>query len=282
MLITFIGGGNMASALISGLANPPRSDLSLRVVDPSDEARQRLEATFELTAYTDPVAAIDGADVVLLAVKPQTMPQVLAQLRGHVTEDQLVLSIAAGITIDSIRQALGGGSSVVRCMPNTPALIGHGITGMTASRDCSERQRGRAERIMAAASEVVWLDDEKLMDAVTAVSGTGPAYYFLLTEALARAARELGLPPATADRLAAITCFGAGAMMATSPDEAEELRRRVTSPGGTTEAAMAVLEGGGFRDLMSRAVAAAEARSRELSGQAGDTTNGAADGATNE
>jgi pyrroline-5-carboxylate reductase len=179
----------------------------------------------------------------------------------------LLLSIAAGITIASLERTLGQHLAVVRCMPNTPALIGHGITGMTAGRNCSAQQRALAGEIMAAAGEVVWLEDEALMDAVTAVSGTGPAYFFLLTEVLARTARDLGLPPATADRLAAITCFGAGAMVATSPGEAEELRRRVTSPGGTTEAAMAVLESGGFRELMARAVTAAETRSRELSGQ---------------
>jgi len=271
MLITFIGGGNMASALISGLANPPRSDLALRVVDPDAGARERLQSTFELAAFTDPVEATNGADVVLLAVKPQSMPDVLQALRGHLHPPQLVLSIAAGITIGTLQQALGNELAVVRCMPNTPALIGHGITGMTASHNCSAPQRQQAERIMASASEVVWLDDESLMDAVTAVSGTGPAYYFLLTEALAKAARDLGLPADTADRLAAITCFGAGAMMATSPDEAQELRRRVTSPGGTTEAAMVILEAGGFRDLMARAVAAAEARSRALSGMPQDT-----------
>jgi pyrroline-5-carboxylate reductase len=268
MLITFIGGGNMASALISGLANPPRSDLAMRVVDPSTEARERLQATFSVSAYTDPRAAIEGADVVLLAVKPQTMPQVLEQLAGRVEPGQLLLSIAAGITIGTLQERLGSEHAVVRCMPNTPALIGHGITGMTASRNCNARQRALAEEIMSAAGEVVWLEDEALMDAVTAVSGTGPAYFFLMTEVLARTARELGLPPQTADRLAAITCFGAGAMVATSPDEAEELRRRVTSPGGTTEAAMAVFDRGGFRELMRAAVRAAEARSRELSGRA--------------
>ena len=268
MLITFIGGGNMASALISGLANPPRSDLAIRVVDPNPEARTRLQATFPVSAYTDPVAAIENADVVLLAIKPQTMPQVLDQLAGRIVPGQLLLSIAAGITIDTFAERLGSEHAIVRCMPNTPALIGHGITGMTAGRNCSARQRELAEEIMSAAGEVVWLDDEALMDAVTAVSGTGPAYFFLLTEVLAQAARELGLSPHTADRLAAITCFGAGAMVATSPDEAEELRRRVTSPGGTTEAAMAVLDSGGFRNLMRAAVRAAEARSRELSGRA--------------
>jgi pyrroline-5-carboxylate reductase len=269
MLITFIGGGNMASALISGLANPPRSDLQMRVVDPSHEARTRLGTTFGLETFTDSVAAIGGADVVLLAIKPQTMPDVLHELAGHVRPGQLLLSIAAGTTISTIQEHLGSELAIVRCMPNTPALIGHGITGMTAGSHCSVLQRAIAEEIMSAAGEVVWLEDETLMDAVTAVSGTGPAYFFLLTEVLAVAARELGLPPAVADRLAAITCFGAGAMVASSPDEAEELRRRVTSPGGTTEAAMAVLESGGFRQLMIRAAEAARDRSRELSGRPG-------------
>ena len=208
--------------------------------------------------------------MVLLAIKPQIMSTVLGELAGHVGPGQLVLSIAAGVTMASIEAQLGHGLAVVRCMPNTPALIGHGITGMAAGAHCSPRQRALAEEILSAAGEVVWLEDEHLMDAVRAVSGTGPAYYFLLTEALAAAARELGLPDATADRLAAITCFGAGAMVASSPDEAWELRRRVTSPGGTTEAAMAVLETGAFRELMSQAVRAARDRSRELSGQPQD------------
>jgi pyrroline-5-carboxylate reductase len=274
MLITFIGGGNMASALISGLANPPRSDLQIHVVDPDEAARERLQTTFDLTAFTEPLTAVSGADVVLLAVKPQIMPTVLDELSGHVQPGQLVLSIAAGVTVESIETRLGSGLAVVRCMPNTPALIGHGITGMTAGPHCTANQKALAEEILSAASEVVWLEDENLMDAVTAISGTGPAYYFLLTEVLAKVARELGLPGATADRLAAITSFGAGAMVASSPDEAEELRRRVTSPGGTTEAAMAVLENGSFRQLMRQAIRAARDRSRELSGpptQAGRT-----------
>jgi pyrroline-5-carboxylate reductase len=267
VLITFIGGGNMASALISGLANPPRSDLGIRVVDPCRSARERLQATFDVEPFTDAVAAIQDADVVLLAVKPQIMQAVLSELAGHVQPGQLVLSIAAGITIGTIEAQLGGGMAVVRCMPNTPALIGHGITGMIAGSHCSAEQRSRAEDILSAASEVLWLDDESLMDAVTAVSGTGPAYYFLLTEVLAAAARDLGLPAPTAERLAAITSFGAGAMVASSPDEARELRRRVTSPGGTTEAALAVLKKGDFAELMQRAITAARDRSRELSGQ---------------
>lgn len=270
MRIAFIGGGNMASALISGLANPPRTDREIRVVDPDPAARSRLRETFELTTFTDALEAIEGADVVLLAIKPQTMPAVLVQLAGRVRPGQLVISIAAGTTIVDIQRALGPGIAIVRCMPNTPALIGHGITGMTASPDCGPAQRARAEEILSSASEVVWLEDESLMDAVTAISGTGPAYYFLMTESLAAAARDLGLEPEVADRLAAITCFGAGAMMATSPGQAEELRRRVTSPGGTTEAAMRVLDGGGFRDLMRQAATAACRRSQELSRPAAD------------
>jgi pyrroline-5-carboxylate reductase len=264
MLITFIGGGNMATALITGLVNPPRAHIELRVCDPSDQARNHLEKTFGVQTYTDAGVAIESANVIVLAVKPQSMPVVLGDLKGQVQQDQLVLSIAAGITIPSIRDELGEDRAVIRSMPNTPALIGHGITGMVAGHGCSVQQRQQAEEILSAAGEVVWLEDESLMDAVTAISGTGPAYFFLLTEALASAARELGLSADTADRLASITCFGAGAMMATSPGEAAELRRRVTSPGGTTQAAMVVLDDGRFRELVFRAVKAARDRSQEL------------------
>jgi pyrroline-5-carboxylate reductase len=264
MLITLIGGGNMATALISGLANPPRTDLKIRVCDPSDAARSHLSNTFGIDTFTDAVPAADGADVIVLAVKPQTMPLVLETLKGWVMPGQLVLSIAAGITMSSIREQLGEAVSVVRSMPNTPALIGHGITGIVAGANCSEQQKEQAEEILSAAGEVVWLQDEALMDAVTAISGTGPAYFFLMAEALAAAAEALGLPAETADRLASVTCFGAGAMLASSPGEAVELRRRVTSPGGTTEAAMVVLDNGRFRELIRRAAEAARDRSREL------------------
>ena len=257
----------MASALISGLANPPRAHVSIRVCDTSAEARSRLASTFDIPTHAEPSGAVDDADVVVLAIKPQTMGIVLEELSGLVRPGQLVLSVAAGTTISRIHRTLGQDQAVIRSMPNTPALIGHGITGVVAGENCSQQQRAQAEEILSAAGDVVWLEDESLMDAVTAISGTGPAYYFLLTEALSIAARELGLPAETADRLASITSFGAGAMMATSPGEAEELRRRVTSPGGTTEAAMALLDRGGFRDLISAAAKAARDRSRELAGE---------------
>jgi pyrroline-5-carboxylate reductase len=267
MLITFIGGGNMATALISGLVNPPRAHIKIRVSDPNEEARLHLEKTFQVPTYTDSTAAVDGADVILLAVKPQIMSEVLRQLDGFIKPGQLVLSIAAGTTISMIRGQLGEDINVVRSMPNTPALIGHGITGIVAGENCSKLQRQQAEEILMAAGDVVWLDKESLMDAVTAISGTGPAYFFLLTEVLADTAREMGLPDDTADRLASVTAFGAGAMLATSPGEAAELRRRVTSPNGTTQAAMELLTGEGYRELVKRAAEAARKRSRELSGE---------------
>lgn len=265
MLVTFIGGGNMATALISGLVNPPRAHIRLRVSDPNEAARRHLEDTFGAATYTDNVQAIEDADVVLLAIKPQSMQAVLEQLTGRTRAGQLVLSIAAGTTVSRIRQALGDDIAVVRSMPNTPALIGHGITGAVASENCNHTQRAQAQEILEAAGEVVWLEDESLMDAVTAISGTGPAYFFLLAEVLADAAREMGLPAETADRLASVTCFGAGAMLASSPGEAADLRHRVTSPGGTTQAAMKVMQDGRFRELLKRAAEAARRRSRELS-----------------
>lgn len=255
----------MATALISGLVNPPRAHISIRVCDPNEKARFHLEQTFGVPTWPDVSEAIDGADVIVLAIKPQIMPEVLGELRGKIKSGQMVLSIAAGVTMDSIGEFLGGQQAVIRSMPNTPALVGRGITAVVASGACSTEHRQQAEEILGAAGEVVWLDDESMMDAVTAVSGTGPAYFFLLAEALAEAARDLGLPAEVSDRLASITCFGAGAMLASSPGEAEELRLRVTSPGGTTQAAMVVMEDGKFRDLVYRAVEAARDRSKELS-----------------
>jgi len=254
----------MATALVSGLVNPPRSHLKIRVCDPNEQAREHLERTFAVPTFASSEAAIDGADIIVLAVKPQIMSQVLKGLSASVKDEQLIISIAAGITINSIRNTLGAQQAVIRSMPNTPALVGHGITGIVAGANCTQLHRQWAEEILSAAGEVVWLEDESLMDAVTAISGTGPAYFFLLAEALAAAAREMGLPAETSDRLASITCFGAGAMLASSPGEAEELRLRVTSPGGTTQAAMVVMEDGEFRNLVFRAAEAARDRSREL------------------
>jgi pyrroline-5-carboxylate reductase len=261
--LTFIGGGNMATALIAGLMRqdePPR----IRVSDPDAQARARLESGYDVETFDDAVQAAQGADVVVLAVKPQVMPRVLESLEGRITGDQVVLSIAAGTPIDQIRDGLQTRACVVRSMPNTPALLGRGISGVCASPGCGQAQKDRAEFVLAAAGEVVWVDDESLMDAVTAISGSGPAYFFLLTESLAAAGESLGLPRDTAARLALHTCRGAGSMLASGEADAAELRRRVTSPGGTTQAALDSFEASGFREIVGKAARAARDRGREL------------------
>lgn len=270
MLIAFIGGGNMATALVGGLLKPARQGLEIRVADPSDDARRRLRSDFGVAVAERGTEIVAGADVIVLAVKPQVIPAVLRDLSGSVEPGQLVLSIAAGTTIGNIASGLGSPADaqqpIIRAMPNTPALIGAGITGLCAGPGCKPHHREQAERILRAAGRVVWLRDEALMDAVTAISGSGPAYFFLLAEALAAAGERLGLPADTARELAEYTCSGAGAMLASSADGAATLRRRVTSPGGTTQAALEAFGAGGFTELVYRAVAAAERRGKELAG----------------
>jgi len=264
MLITFIGGGNIATALISGLEKSKPKHLTVRVCDPDADTRDRLHAHHDVDTFIEPGTAVDGADVIVLAVKPQIMPLVVESLRGLVLPEQLVLSVAAGTTVSSISDHLGAKQAIVRAMPNTPALTGHGITGLFAGEFCQAHHLEQAEKILNAIGEVVHIKDEFLMDVVTAVSGSGPAYYFLLTEALASAGEKLGLPAATANHLAVHTCLGAGAMFLNDDESPAELRRRVTSPAGTTEAAMSVFEDNNFRELMFEAVEAAAIRSREL------------------
>jgi pyrroline-5-carboxylate reductase len=242
MLITFIGGGNIATALISGLEKSEPKHLSVRVCDPNADVRDRLHAHHDVETFIEPGTAVDGADVIVLAVKPQIMPQ----------------------TVSSISDHLGAKQAIVRAMPNTPALTGHGITGLFAGEYCQAHHLEQAEKILNATGEVVHIKDESLMDVVTAVSGSGPAYFFLLTEALALAGEKLGLPAETANHLAVHTCLGAGAMFLNDNEKPADLRRRVTSPAGTTEAAMHVFEDKNFRELMFEAVDAATRRSREL------------------
>ena len=265
MLIAFIGGGNMATALIGGLMKSGDPELKVRVADPSKEARVRLQATFGVLACSHAAEAAQGADVVVLAVKPQVVPEVLPELAGTMKTGQLLLSIAAGTTIGSMNLILPPGQAIIRCMPNTPALVAEGISVLCAGAFCRKHHREQATRILKAAGEVLWLEDESLMDAVTAISGSGPAYFFFLAEAMAEAGVRLGLPEEMSLLLAERTCVGAGAMLKKPDAGALELRRRVTSPGGTTEAALGALVEGHFFDLIYRAAAAAERRGRELS-----------------
>ena len=269
MLIAFIGGGNMATALIGGLMKTGDPGLTVRVADPSKDARTRLQATFGVFVCSQAAEAARGADVIVLAVKPQVIPQVLAELTGNIKPGQLLLSIAAGTTIEAISGRLAQGQAVVRSMPNTPALVGEGISVLCAGEFCRKHHREQAARVLRAAGEVIWLEAESLMDAVTAISGSGPAYFFYLAEAMAEAGVRMGLAGDVSRKLAEQTCAGAGAMLRKSDTAAVELRRRVTSPGGTTEAALKALDDGRFFELIYTAAAAAERRGSELSQPAG-------------
>jgi pyrroline-5-carboxylate reductase len=266
--ISFIGGGNMAAALIGGLAGKLTAGANIHVVDINADALARLAQQFGVTTATRIDAAVAGSDVIVLAVKPQQMRDVAAQLRPHVAS-RLVLSIAAGIRGADLSRWLGGHGAVVRTMPNTPALIGMGITGMAALPGVSEGQRAAADAIMRAVGGTVWLDDESLIDPVTAVSGSGPAYVFYFIEAMQQAALELGLSREQGTELAIATFAGAAQLAASSGEPVSVLRERVTSKGGTTHAALVSMEESGVKAAIVRALHAASARGRELGEQFG-------------
>jgi pyrroline-5-carboxylate reductase len=254
----------MGRALARGWLEHGHDRAALRVVDAAPAA---VAAARELGASA--AASIDAAfapDVVVLAVKPNQIAGALAQCRAAKWAAPVFLSIAAGKTLTQLEQGLGAGSAVVRAMPNTPAAIGRGASVLVANRAATAEQRDWCETLLAAVGSTAWIDDEQSMDAVTAVSGSGPAYVFLLIECLESAGRDAGLTRELASELALATVAGAGAYAAAAHESPAELRRRVTSPGGTTQAALDVLQGEhGLRELMTRAVHAAANRSRELS-----------------
>ncbi|WP_194724586.1 pyrroline-5-carboxylate reductase [Noviherbaspirillum malthae] len=261
--IGFIGGGNMATALIGGLAGKLTAGENIHVVDPNAEALDRLQQQFGVTTAGGIDAALAQSDVIVLSVKPQQMKDVVAQLRPHVSR-QLILSIAAGIRAADLSRWLGGHRAIVRTMPNTPALIGKGITGMVAMDGVSPEQRDAADAILRAVGATVWLSDEALIDPVTAVSGSGPAYVFYFIEAMQQAAQEMGLTAEQGNELAIATFVGASQLAAQSPEPVALLRERVTSKGGTTYAALTSMEASGVKDAIGRALKAAAARGKEL------------------
>lgn len=263
MRVLFVGGGNMATALIGGLLRQGFATKDIDVVEVIAAARERLAGQYDVGCHESAVAAVHGSDVVVLAVKPQQMRAAVTPLQGRLTS-QLVISIAAGIRLADLSRWLGGYRHLVRAMPNTPALIGAGITGLYADAAVDAAQRTAAERILAAVGKTLWVGEEYLMDAVTAVSGSGPAYVFCFIEALAAAARELGLTDEQARRLSVDTFLGATKLAVVSGEEVGVLRQRVTSKGGTTEAALRSLDADGIRQAIIRAVHAADARGREL------------------
>jgi pyrroline-5-carboxylate reductase len=261
--ISFIGGGNMATALIGGLANKLTANKNIHVVDRSPEALQKLSQQFGVTTAQQVDTDIAQSDVIVLAVKPQQMKQVIEELRPQI-KSQLVLSIAAGIRAVDLSRWLNGHTAIVRTMPNTPALIGKGITGMVALDGVSVQQREAADAIMRAVGATVWLDDEALIDPVTAVSGSGPAYVFYFIEAMQQAAQEMGLSAEQGTQLAIATFVGASQLAAESSEPVAVLRERVTSKGGTTYAALTSMEASGVKDAIGKALKAAAARGKEL------------------
>jgi pyrroline-5-carboxylate reductase len=270
MKIAFVGGGNMASALIAGLVGKLAQGGDVHVIDPNAEALARLAAQYGVTTAPAMGATLAACDVIVLAVKPQQMREVAAALLPHLHGAQpLILSIAAGIRGADLARWLGGYGAIVRCMPNTPALIGLGITGMVAMAGVSAQQQAAADSILKAVGQTVWLDDESQIDPVTAVSGSGPAYVFYFIEAMQQAALEMGLSQAQGRELALATFVGAAQLAAQSDDPVPLLRDKVTSKGGTTYAALSSMEHSGVKDKIIAAIKAASARGRELGDEMG-------------
>lgn len=263
--IGFIGAGNMAASLIGGLIAKGFAPANLFASDPDTGALQALAQRTGITACHNNDAVVERVDVLVLAVKPQVMQAVLQAIATTVqTKKPLVISIAAGISSSNICQWLDSECAVVRCMPNTPALVQLGASGLYANTQVSAQQRTQAQDILAAVGIAVWLDNEEQIDAVTAVSGSGPAYFFLLMEAMIAAGEKLGLTPDISRALTLQTALGAAQMAITSDVDTAELRRRVTSPGGTTERAIAHFETKGLREIVDGALQAAALRSQEM------------------
>ena len=265
--IAFIGGGNMASALIGGLLAQGMAPTQIEVVEPSEAARSSLLAQFGITAQALPGPQLRAADLVVWAVKPQVFREAALQARP-LTSSALHLSVAAGIRSSSIAQWLGT-ERVVRAMPNTPALIGRGMSALFARKAVDALERKRVEQLMAPTGEMLWVDEESLLDAVTALSGSGPAYVFYFLEAMTRAGTSMGLSQAQAHQLAVGTFAGAAELARQSDDAPAVLRQRVTSKGGTTHAAIESMEHAGVGGALVQAIEAAQQRAHELGDEFG-------------
>lgn len=263
MKITFLGGGNMAIALVGGLIQRGFAPHDLSVIEILPEARERLSEQFAINIYDAATADALRCDVLVLAVKPQQMRTALASLPAGDSKP-LIVSIAAGLLVDDLARWMGGYRRIVRAMPNTPALIGAGMTGLYADPAATTEDKNRAEAILGAVGETVWVNSEELIDSVTAISGSGPAYVFLFLEAMQEAARELGLSAETARTLAIQTVIGSAQLAEQSSDPVDVLRQRVTSKGGTTEAALKKKAELGVKAGLIAGMHAAAERSREL------------------
>jgi pyrroline-5-carboxylate reductase len=263
MKITFLGGGNMANALIGGMLKQGFAAADITVIEPGSEARAKLVSAYAVSCLGSAEQLVAAGDLLVLAVKPQQMKEAVVPLAGKLGQ-AVVVSIAAGLDLETLARFLGGHRKIVRCMPNTPALIGAGITGLCPLPEVSDEERAAADRVLRAVGSTVWIADESKMDGVTAISGSGPAYVFLFIEALQQAAADLGFTPEQGRQLAIETVQGAAALAAQSSEPASVLRERVTSKGGTTAAALQTMADKGVKAGIIAGVMAAEARGCEL------------------
>lgn len=268
--IGFIGAGNMAYALISGLINNDFPAENIAVSDLSSELLSQRKTEFNLKVFTDNTDLVNNCDIIVLAVKPQVLFDVCDQIKNDISDKHLIISIAAGIRSHDINRWLGKGRAIVRTMPNTPALLGKGITGMFANEEVSDEQKTNSEDIINAVGSSIWVESEDMVDAVTAVSGSGPAYFFLMIESMTKAGMALGLDEESANKLSIETALGAAMMAKNSSDNVHELRAKVTSPNGTTQAAIESFQDQDFEVVVSHALRAAYDRASELAQELGD------------
>ncbi|MCY4051041.1 MAG: pyrroline-5-carboxylate reductase [Gammaproteobacteria bacterium] len=269
--LAFVGGGSMARSLIGGLLANNYDPSLIRVSDPVSEQREALSNDFSVHILEDNLACIHDADVVIAAVKPQILKEVLISLHQHLDiSSQFLISIAAGIRTDTMRYWISRDISLIRVMPNTPALIGCGASVLFANQNVKRSQKNIAENIMRAVGEVAWINNEDLLDAVTAISGSGPAYFFRIIEIMINSAKKNGLDPELSKNLVLQTALGAAQLAKASNLSASELRTQVTSKKGTTEAALNFLDNANIEALFEGAVSAAMIRSRELASELGE------------
>ena len=268
--ICFIGAGNMAQSLIGGLITSGYDRQNIIATDPTQAQRNNVTERFGINCYDNNATAISIADIVVLAIKPQVLESVCQEINPAIqSKKPLVISVAAGIRTDAINQWLGNQNAIVRTMPNTPSLIQAGATGLYANTYVTEEQKNQAEHIMRAVGLAVWVDEEKLLDSVTALSGSGPAYYFLFMEAMEEAGKALGLDEKTAHILTLQTAIGSAKMALESDQTCANLRRNVTSPNGTTERAIQSFESAEFKQIIANAMEAAYKRAGELADELG-------------
>ena len=269
-VIGFIGAGNMGYALIKGLINSGYPSENIKACDTNEDLLQKRSKEFGINVYIDNAELLKVCDVVLLAVKPHVLTEVCKELRDSIEPNQLVISIVAGIRANDINRWLGGEFALVRAMPNTPALMQQGITGMFANKLVSDEQKNIVETIISTIGQCFWVEEENLIDAITAISGSGPAYFFLLMQSMTQAAIALGLDKETASALSVQTAYGASMMAVESGEDSQTLRQNVTSPNGTTQAAIELFQNKNFEGIVAAATRAAYDRAHEISIELGE------------